>query len=96
MAARGTLTVRTIELDPQPAETLDALHATQPVVADALEDVLDRIEADPPDPRCKRRHFTNGLWAVTRLSAGSEWLVLWEEDPSGEPVIRHIGESTSL
>lgn len=88
--------MRTVELDPQPARALQALHATLPSVADAIEDVLDWVEADPPDPRCKRRRFTNGMWAVTRPAAGSEWLVLWEEDPPGRPVIRHIGESTSL
>ena len=88
--------MRTVELDPAAAQTLDALHVSLPAVAEAIEDVLDWIEADPHDPRCKRRGFTNGLWAVTRMSSGTEWLVLWEEDPPGQPVVRHIAESTSL
>jgi hypothetical protein len=36
------------------------------------------------------------MWAVVRLVGDVEWLVLWEEDPPGQPVIRFIGETASL
>jgi hypothetical protein len=27
---------------------------------------------------------------------GTEWLVLWEEDPPGVAVVRHVGEAASI
>ena len=83
-------------LDPLPFEKLSSLHASLPVVAGAIEDALDWIEADLVDPRTKRRRFTNGMWAIVRSAEGSEWLVLWEEDPPGQPVVRFVGETVSL
>jgi hypothetical protein len=88
--------VRELELDPIPAEKLDWLHATLPEVAGKIEECLDWIEADPIDPRAKRRRFTAGLWAILRPGAGSEWLLLWDEEQAGRPVVRFIGETTSL
>lgn len=85
-----------IELDPIPAERLDSLHARLPRVAAAIEEILDWIEADPADIRAKRRRFSNGIWVVVRAVDGDEWIVLWEEDPPGQPVVRFIGESASL
>ena len=88
--------MREVELDPVPSERLDSLHARLPRVAAAIEETLDWIEADPPDVRAKRRRFSNGLWVVVRPVDGDEWILLWEEDPPGRPVVRFIGESTSL
>jgi len=88
--------VRHVELDPIPANTLDKLHDTQPAVAAALEECLDWIEAEPLDVRAGRRRFSNGMWAIVRAIAGSEWLILWEEDPVGQPVVRFLGETLSL
>jgi hypothetical protein len=88
--------VRHVELDPIPAITLSNLHDTQPVVAAALEECLDWIEAEPLDVRARRRRFSNGMWAIVRAIAGSEWLILWEEDPVGQPVVRFLGETLSL
>lgn len=85
-----------VELDPIPADKLDSLHAHDPRVGSAIEEVLDWIEAEPTDPRARRRRFTNGMWAVVRVIADEEWLVLWEEDPPGQPVIRFIGATASL
>lgn len=85
-----------VQLDPIPADELDSLHATLPSVAAAIEESLDWIEAEPVDPRAKRRRFSNGMWAILRSIADGEWLVLWEEDPPGYPVVRFIGETTSL
>jgi hypothetical protein len=88
--------VAEVELDPIPADKLDSLHARDPRAASAIEEILDWIEAEPVDPRARRRRFTNGMWAVVRLVGDVEWLVLWEEDPPGQPVIRFIGETASL
>ena|SRR5215475_7825280 len=92
----GASGVRHVELDPIPANTLDKLHDTQPAVAAALEECLDWIEAEPLDVRARRRRFSNGMWAIVRAIAGSEWLILWEEDPVGQPVVRFLGETLSL
>jgi hypothetical protein len=83
-------------LDPHPEDTLTSLHLSHPRIADAVEDALDWVEADPPDPRAKRRRFTNGMWAITVHAVGQEWLVIWDEPTANRPVVRHIGEATSL
>lgn len=95
-ASARTKDVAQVELDPTPAEKLDSLHATLPAVARVIEQILDWIEDEPTDPRAKRRRFSNGMWAVVRPAADSEWLVLWEDDPPGQPVVRFIGETASL
>lgn len=87
---------RRLFLDPDPDDALESLWTRLPLVAQAVEDALDWIEQDPPDPRAKRRRFTNGMWAITRLVGDEEWLVVWEEPEPGHAVVRHIGESTSL
>jgi hypothetical protein len=88
--------VRHVELDPIPAARLDGLHDSQPKVAAALEECLDWIEAEPVDVRARRRRFSNGMWAIVRPVAGEEWLVLCEEDPPGQPVVRFLGGTQSL
>jgi len=85
-----------VQLDPIPADKLDSLHATLPWVAAAIEESLDWIGAEPVDLRAKRRRFSNGMWAILRSVADGEWLVLWEEDSPGQPVVRFIGETSSL
>jgi hypothetical protein len=87
--------VRPVELDPIPAEKLASLHEAQPGVAAALEECLDWIEAEPVDVRARRRRFSNGMWAIVRAAAGGEWLIWWEEDPPGHPVVRFLGETVS-
>jgi len=87
---------RTLELDPIPDDTLEGLWDRLPKVAEAIEDVLDWIERDPPDPRAKRRRFTNGMWAITTIVGYEEWLIIWDEPEPNLAVIRRIGESASL
>lgn len=88
--------MRHLELDPTPAEKLDSLHATLPPAAEMIEECLDWVEAEPVDARAKRRRFSNGTWAIVRPAAGADWLVLWDEEEPGHPVIRFIGETASL
>lgn len=85
-----------LELDPIPAAELGALHDRDPVVATAIEECLDWIEADPVDPRARRRPFSNGIRAIVQVVRGDEWLILWEEDPADTAVVRFIGQSLSL
>lgn len=85
-----------LELDPIPDAALESLHRENPRVAQRLEECLEGIEAEPVDPRAKRRQFSNGIRAITPVVAGEEWLVLWEEDPPGTAVVRFIGQSASL
>ena len=89
-------TRRSIAFDPTPYGTLDALYDRDPRVAAALDQAVDWIESDPPDSRAKRRRFTNGMWAITVRAAGQEWVILWEEPAPNAPVVRHIGEATSI
>ncbi len=88
--------MRHVELDPLPAEALDALWSRSELLANAVEDALDWIEADPPDPRAKRRRFSNGMWAISIHGADEEWLLIWEEPEADSPVVRLIAEATSL
>lgn len=88
--------MRQLELDPIPADKLDSLHATLPKVAEVIEECLDWVEAEPIDPRARRRRFSNGMWAIVRSAGGSDWLILWEEEDPGHPVVRFIGETMSL
>lgn len=88
--------LRQLELDPIPAQKLDSLHGSLPQVANLIEECLDWVEAEPVDPRAKRRRFSNGMWAIVRPGAGSDWLILWDEANPDYPVIRFIGETVSL
>jgi hypothetical protein len=87
---------RQLNLDPEPANTLDSLWLRNEQLADAIEEALDWIEADPPDTRAIRRRFSNGIWAISVHSTGQEWTVLWEETSPDQPVVRFIGETESI
>jgi hypothetical protein len=87
---------RELWLDPIPDDKLATLELSLPRVAERIDQVLDWIETDPPDPRCKRRRFSNGMWAVSLVVDGVDWIVLWDENEADHPVIRFIGESASI
>jgi hypothetical protein len=65
-------------------------------LADAVEEALDWIEADPVDPRATRRRFSNGIWVIAVRRGDQAWTILWEEPAPGHPVVRHIAETTSI
>ncbi|MHB8296897.1 MAG: hypothetical protein ACYDH5_20270 [Acidimicrobiales bacterium] len=88
--------MRALSLDPIPAGKIDSLHETMAEVGRMIEECLDWIEADPVDARARRRRFSNGMWAIVRSAAGSDWLVLWEEPEADLPVVRFIGETSAL
>ena len=85
-----------VQLDPIPYSTLEDLHRHAPRVAARIEDCLDWLEADPVDPRARRRQFTNGMRAISPIIDGDEWLILWDEDPANTAVVRFIGQSDSI
>jgi hypothetical protein len=88
--------MRRLTLDPSPSDALDALWGRNETLADAIEEGLDWIEADPLDVRAKRRSFTNGMWVIGVRAGGEEWTIVWDEEVSGEPVVRLIAETTSI
>lgn len=88
--------MRVLTLDPAPAEALDRLWERNEHLADAVEEAMDWIEADPPDVRAKRHRFANGMWAIQVRAGGEEWTLVWEEDTPGEPVVRVLAETTSI
>lgn len=88
--------MRRLTLDPLPHQALELLWARSENVADAVEEVLDWIEAEPPDVRAKRRRFSNGMWAVNVRVLGEEWTVVWEEETPGQPVVRLLAETSSI
>lgn len=88
--------MRRLELDPLPAARLDSLYDSDPATAARLDECLDWIEADPVDVRAKRVQFTNGMKAIRRTVSGREWLILWDEDEPGLPVVRFLDESSAL
>lgn len=88
--------MRALTLDPQPDETLRSLWDRNQTLADAVENALDWIEADPPDPRAKRRRFSNGMWVVQVHAAGEDWTIVWDAAAPDEPVVRLIAETTSI
>ena len=61
-----------VQLDPIPYSTLEDLHRHMPRVAARIEDCLDWLEADPVDPRVRRRQFTNGMRAISPIIDGEE------------------------
>jgi len=87
---------RSLYLDPAPAEALDRLWGHDERLADAVEEALDWIEADPVDPRATRRRFSNGIWVIAVHAAGQDWTILWEEPEKDHPVVRHLAETTSI
>lgn len=88
--------MRRLQLDPIPAAKLDQLYDLDPDAAELIEQCLDWIESDPVDVRAKRIVFTNGMRAIRRMVKGREWLILWDEDEPGNPVVRFLDESSVL
>lgn len=80
-------------MDPEPRDALLRLYKHHPDLADLVDAWLDRIEANPGDPRVRRRLIRPGrVWAISIAdpAATDDHLILWDLD--GEtPVIRYLG-----
>lgn len=81
-----------VQLD---ADADDAYSNVPLPVAHWADEVFDWLEESPVNVRARARRFTNGLWAVTRVIGGDDWLILWE--PDGEIArVRHLGQDIGL
>ena len=90
---------RRVTLAKDPLSTLVGLHQWKPVVAEAIERVLDLIEAEPVDVSVRKRMFSRAagnIWVVNIYAAGEDWTILWDEITPGEPFIHLIAETTSV
>lgn len=81
-------------MDPEPHDELTTLYSANPALADRIDHWLDIIEANPADPRARRRLIIRPgrVWAISvpDPSDTSDWLILWDLD--GEtPVVRYLG-----
>jgi hypothetical protein len=72
--------VASLDLDPEPGEQLDRLHASDPDATEVVEKWLDLLEADPGAAIVRRRLLRPArLWYVRfRLTATEDWMILWE------------------
>ena len=69
--------------------------AAKDALIDRLNDLLDVLEADPADPRVRRRRFIDPpLWCFTVRDAVDTHVVLWELDLAGDPVVVHLGSAS--
>lgn len=60
---------------------------------DRVNDVLDRLEADPGDASVRRlRYQSPPIWGVPVYGSGEEWIILWSESETG-PMVHYIGET---
>ena len=82
-------------LEPSAQAALDAAWMRSEAIGERLEEALDWIEASPPDPRSRRRRFSSGIWAISIVAAGGDWLILWEDHPD-TPQVWFVGESAAL
>ena len=60
-----------------------------------INSALDHLERSPGDAWCRRRRFESiGVWAISVVLAGEEWLILWEpldeHEPDAVVVVRAI------
>lgn len=60
---------------------LDELEAdpARQLLVGRLHTALDQLERDPGAAECRRRRFPNiGVWGISVVADGDEWLILWE------------------
>lgn len=84
-----------VEFDPQPWDTYGALeHAGKSDLLEAVDDALDRLEADPGSRDCRRRSFGEGRWGITVRDRSDDLLIIWERDQDREDLVhvRYLGE----
>lgn len=82
-------------MDIEADETLTRLDAdpSRPLLAQRVNDVLDKLTDNPGQASVRKSRFTNGLWAVTVVAQDDEWIILWEphpDDPDGV-LVQYLG-----
>ena len=84
----------TVEFDQQPLLAYaDLEKAGAEALLDAIDDAIDKLEADPGSASVRRRSFGDGLWGIPVRDRTEDWLIIWERDPSADDVIavRYLG-----
>jgi hypothetical protein len=52
---------------------------------------LDQLEAHPEHPWCRHQHFQHlGLWAVSFVHDGRQWLILWSSLDAADVVVHAV------
>jgi hypothetical protein len=70
-----------IETDPSKALAVTRLH-----------EILDVLEADHRDPSVRRRRFADPpVWCVLVRAGPDEYVVLWDLNDDGDPVVIYVG-----
>lgn len=81
-----------VRLSPQAIQAYSDLEkAGAAQLLDAIDDALDVLEANPGDPRARRRLFTGGLWGIPVRDRADDWLIIWEHDEAGAIRVRYLG-----
>jgi hypothetical protein len=85
--------VAQLHFGPQADELLAKLESApsqNSVLLGRLDAALDRLEADPVAAPCRRHRFQNiGVWAVSVVASGEEWLIMWEPGETPADVVIH-------
>ena len=86
-------------LDPDVREILRAIEAdaARRVLANRINDVLDRLETNPGDASLRRHRFhQRALWCVLVVAQGEDWAVLWETHPTqaDDVIVRYLGPAS--
>jgi hypothetical protein len=60
---------------------------------DAIDDGVDKLEADPGSAHVRRRSFGDGSVGIPVRDRSEDWLIIWERDPDADDVIviRYLG-----
>ena len=86
-----------LKFSPAAEAALEALiaNSAKATLLDRLNDLLDVLEDNPDDSRVRRRRFVDPpLWCFTVGDAVDTYLVLWELDAAGDPVVVHLGTAS--
>ncbi|MEZ5204809.1 MAG: hypothetical protein R2701_10640 [Acidimicrobiales bacterium] len=87
-------TMAILKFAPEALVSLDVLleDPTRSTLVERLNVLLDVLEAEPTDPRVRRRRFTDPpLWCFVVAGSHEDWAVLWSPDAGGDPVVVHLG-----
>jgi hypothetical protein len=75
-----------VRINAKAQAVLDALHTTNPMVADQIEDVLDLLETKPSACEHEPYPHDRGAAFLTQV-LGTDWFVVWIYAPSERLVV---------
>jgi hypothetical protein len=83
--------------EPEAAAAYSSLDEQPRRLADAIDDVLDQLEADPGDQAMRRRsrrtRTGDVIWKIDIRRGVEDWTLLWIEHPeiTGDALIVYLG-----